>query len=153
MALEFIASIAGLVSLVGLFVQSTSSLYVFCSAYPKVAAEISHVIEDIQSLEHFLREVESFVRTNAARISYGSSTVLLELEKKFIEITSHLEEWMAIMKKLQNEKGKNTSNIIKKLKSAADKGKFLDMRIKVSSLRNQLSGLFEILAVYDCMKS
>ena len=152
MALEFIASIAGLVRLVGLFVQSTSSLYVFCSAYPKVAAEISHIIEDIQSLEHFLREVESFVRTNAARISHGS-TVLLELEKNSIEITSHLEEWMAMMKKLQSEKGKNTSNIIKKLKSAADKGKFLDMRTKVSSLRNQLSGLFEILAVYDCMKS
>lgn len=152
MVLEFIASIAGLVSLVGLFVQSTSSLYVFCSAYPKVAAEITYVIEDIQSLEHFLREVESLVQTNAARILHGS-TVLLELEKKFIEITSHFEDWMAVMKKLQNEKGKNTSNIIKKLKSAADKGKFLDMRTKVSSLRDQLGGLLEILAVYDYMIS
>lgn len=81
MTSDFIVSIADLVSLVGLFVQSTSSLYVFCSGYPKIAAEIDCIIIDIRSLEGFLRQVESLVKQNATRIPYGS-TVLLKLEEK-----------------------------------------------------------------------
>lgn len=70
-----------------------------------------------------------------------------------MEITGQLEIWPAAMTRLQSEKGKNASNIIKKLKSAADKARFPDMRIKVSSHRGQLGVLLGILGVYDFMNS
>ncbi|PMD34575.1 hypothetical protein L207DRAFT_533896 [Hyaloscypha variabilis F] len=56
-ALELASSIAGLIGLAGLFVQSASTLYTFCLAIPRVGAEVESVIEEVQRLENVLKSL------------------------------------------------------------------------------------------------
>ncbi len=57
MALELASSIAGLIGLAGLFVQSASRLYIFCRAFPRVGAEVESVIAEVQRLENVLKSL------------------------------------------------------------------------------------------------
>jgi hypothetical protein len=50
---------------------------------------------------------------------------------------------------LEMENGKRAKNMIKKLKLAADVGRFSDMRLKISSHREQLALLVELLTMYS----
>jgi hypothetical protein len=55
------------------------------------------------------------------------------------------------MAALEMEDGKRAKNMIKKLKLAADAGRFSEMRLKISSHRDQLALLVELLTVYGIL--
>jgi hypothetical protein len=144
MALELASSIAGLVGLAGLFVQSASSLYIFCRNVPKVAAEIKSVIEEIQRLDDLLKLLE-----NVAGQSFSSdaSTAIKLLENEIAQCTADLQVWLVTMRELEDKDTNKMGNFVKKLKSAADNGRFDHIRLRLSSYREQFAALIGLLGM------
>lgn len=92
MVLEFIASIAGLVSLAGLFVQSTPSLYVPRSGFPKTAGEIDNIVQEIRSLENVSRgNREPHGKKKPPNESHTPALFHYEWKKKFKHVPNILQ--------------------------------------------------------------
>jgi hypothetical protein len=144
MALELASSLAGLVGLAGLFVQSASSLYIFCRNVPKVDVEVKSVIEEIQRLEDLLKLLENVIGQN---FSSDASRAIKLLEKEIAQCTADLQVWLVTMKELEGKHGKKMGNFVKTLKSAADNGRFDHIRLRLSSYREQFAALIGLLGM------
>jgi hypothetical protein len=58
-----------------------------------------------------------------------------------------IEAWNTCMAALKMEDGEWAKNALKKLKLAADGGRFSEMRLKISAHRGQLTLLVDLLTV------
>lgn len=146
MALELAASIAGLVGLAGLFVQSASTLYTYCHNVPRVGTEVEAVIREIQRLQDTLKPLELVAEPETASIfSTKAVAIIRNLKEEIEQCTADIQTWLQIMRSLKKEDGKPMKNLITRLKSAADKSRFSQMRQQISSHRSQLVVLIDLL--------
>jgi hypothetical protein len=145
MTLEVAASVAGLIGLVGLFVQSATTLYTFCHNIPRVAAEVGGLVQEVERLNNVLSLLHPMI-LNATSHSL-SPRVVKQLEEEIGTCTENLATWLGSMKGVEEAEKISIRSCIKKLKLAADSNRFSDMRIRLSSHRGQLGILLELLGV------
>ena len=131
------SSIAGLVSLSGLVLQSASFLYRFCSKYKNLAEEIQSIVQDITRLQSLLQHVERTIKDDLETRSQ-SSEALTELQIETKECEMDLSTWLQALQQLHETDQRPSKRIIEKLKAAANEGRFTQMRVKISSHRQQL---------------
>ena len=148
MALELASSIAGLIGLAGLFVQSASTLYTFCRAIPRVGAEVESVIEEVQRLENVLKSLGYIAeQSKSSAFSAKASEVGELLDKEILRCHKTIEVALAAMRELQEQCGNKSTNVIKKLKAAADADRFEKIKTRMASHRGQLVLLMELLGL------
>jgi hypothetical protein len=148
MALELASSIAGLIRLTGLFVQSASTLYTFCHAIPRVGAEVESVIEEVQRLENVLKSLRYIAeQSKSSTFSAKASEVGELLDKEILQCHKTIEVGLAAMRELQEQCGHKSTNIIKKLKAAADADRFEKIKASMASHKVQLVLLMELLGL------
>jgi len=146
--MDLASGIAGLIGLAGLAVNSASSLYTFCRKIPRVASEVEAVVDEIRRLKETLESVQQvIVDRGVLKASARTPGVIVKLKDKIKGCEVDLEAWNISMTGLKMDDGKWAKNALKKLKLAADEGRFSDMRMKISSHRDHLSLLVELLTV------
>lgn len=150
--MDVASSVAGLIGLAGLAVQSATSLYTFCRKIPRVASEVEAVIDEVRCLNQTLESIQQLVSDRGMqKASSRTNNVIVKLEEEIIRCTKDLEAWNTCMAALKMEDGKWAKNVVKRLKLAADGGKFSEMRLKIASHREQLVLLVELLTVYEIL--
>ncbi|PMD30860.1 hypothetical protein L207DRAFT_519965 [Hyaloscypha variabilis F] len=146
--MDLASSIAGLVGLAGLAVQSASTLYVFCRKVPRVAAEVEAVIDEVEKLKQTLESIQEMVSDRKIlKPSSRTSGVITKLEEELTRCAVDVEAWNTCMAALKIDDGKWAKNALKTLKLAADGGRFSETRLKISSHRGQLTLLVDLLTV------
>jgi len=144
MAIELASSVAGVIGLAGLTLQSASALYTFCHAIPRVAGELEAIIEEIQKLQNLLKVTRTILDDCAGKgniLSSSPSSLETQLQQEVTACEGRLRAWSCELATLQTKNGQWVANVTKKLKLAADRGRFMDLRSKLSSHREQ-NGLF-----------
>ena len=131
------SSIAGLVSLAGLVLESAGFLYKFCSTYKKLAGEVKSVIQDVTRLQDLLKHIER-VNSDALVINSQDPRALIELEKDIKACEIDLMMWLQALQELQQSSNTSSKKITMSLKAVANGGKFSEMRAKIASHRQQL---------------
>lgn len=131
------SGIAGLISLAGLVLESVSFLYKYCSRYKKLAEEVESVVQDITRLQGLLQHIE---RTNgdALVVSSQHPKALVELEMEIQTCETDLSTWLQSLQQFQRTNGRSSKKIIENLKAVANEGRFIEMRAKIASHRQQL---------------
>jgi hypothetical protein len=148
--MDLASSVAGLLGLAGLAVQSASTLYTFCRKIPQVAGEVQAIINEVGRLSETIKSIQQVVSDRTTQKSSPRTFgVIAKLQDEITRCMAGLEVWTASMAALEMENGKRAKNMIKKLKLAADVGRFSDMRLKISSHREQLALLVELLTMYS----
>jgi len=146
--MDLASSVAGLIGLAGLVVQSASTLYTFCHKIPRVAGEVEAIVNEIGKLNQSLESIRHAIADRATqKLSPRSKEVVTKIREQVKQCTSDLDAWNSSMTALRMNDGKWAGNAIKKLKLAADAGRFLEMRGKISAHRDQLVLLVELLTV------
>ena len=146
--MDLASGAAGLISLAGLAVQSASTLYTFCHKVPRVAGEVEAIIREIRTLSQTLESIQQIASDREAQnCSARTSGVIAKLQEGVARCTADLEAWNTDMAALKMEDGKWAKNAVKKLKLAADAGRFSETRLKISAHRDQLGLLLEHLNV------
>jgi predicted nucleic acid-binding Zn-ribbon protein len=146
--MDLASAVAGLLGLAGLAVQCASTLYTFCRKIPRVAVEVEAVLDEIRRLKQTLESIQQVDSDRSAQtMSIRTKGVVSKLQDEIVRCTTDLEAWNTCMAALEMEDGKWAKNSIKKLKLAADKGMFSETRLKISSHRDQLALLIELLTV------
>jgi hypothetical protein len=147
--MDLASGAARLISLAGLAVQSASTLYTFCHKLPRVAGEVEAIISEIRALGQTLESIQQITSDREAQ-KYSARTyeLIAKLQERVARCTADLEAWNTGMAALKMEDGKWAKNAGKKLKLAADAGRFLETRSKISSHGDQLVLMMELLAVY-----
>ena len=77
--------------------------------------------------------------------------MVTKLEEEMGRCRKELEEWNICMGALKTEDGKWVKNAVKRVKLAADSGRFGEMRVKIAGHRGQLGLLIELLTVYEML--
>jgi predicted nucleic acid-binding Zn-ribbon protein len=146
--MDLASGAAGLISLAALAVQSASTLYTFCRKVPRVAGEVEAIISEIRALSQTLESIQQIASDREAqKFSASTSRMIAKLQEGVARCTADLEAWNTGMAALKMEDGKWAKNAVKKLKLAADAGRFSETRLKISAHRDQLGLLLEILTV------
>jgi hypothetical protein len=152
--MDLASSIAGLLGLAGLAVQSASTLYTFCHKMPRVAGDVEAIIGEVRRVSQTLETMKHVVIHRAVQnLSPRTSVVVAKLREEIKLCTADLEAWNSSMTALQMRDGKWIENMTKKLKLVADSGRFLEIKVNLSSHRNQLVLLMELLNVYEVSSS
>jgi hypothetical protein len=147
--MDLASSVAGLIGLAGLAVNSASTLYTFCRKIPRVAGEVEAILDEIQRLSKTLESIQHVVGDRGTqKASARTSDLVVKLQEEITRCTADLETWTSSMAALEMEDGKWAKNSVKRLKLAADAGRFSETRLKISSHRDQLALLVELLTVY-----
>jgi hypothetical protein len=124
-------------------------LYTFCHKLPRVAGEVEAIISEIRALSQTLESIQQITSDREAqKFSARTSGVIAKLQDGVARCTADLEAWNTGMAALKVEDGKWAKNAVKKLKLAADAGRFAETRSKISSHRDQLVLMMELLTVY-----
>jgi signal transduction protein with GAF and PtsI domain len=148
--MDLASSVASLIGLAGLAVQSASTFYTFCHKIPRVAGEVEAIVNEIQRLNQTLESIRHVIDDRTAqKLSPRTNGVIAKLQDQVKQCTTDLEAWNKSVTALKMRDGKWSSNAVKKLKLAADAGRFLEMRGKISAHRDQLTLLVELLNVYE----
>jgi hypothetical protein len=147
--MDLASSVAGLIGLAGLVVNSASTLYTFCRKIPKVAGEVEAILDEVRRLSQTLGSIQQVVgdrgtQTASAR-TFG---LVVKLQEEITSCTADLKTWKSSMAALEMKDGKWAKNTVKKLKLAADAGRFSETRFQISAHRDQLALLVELLTVY-----
>ncbi|KAH9207552.1 hypothetical protein DL95DRAFT_527831 [Leptodontidium sp. 2 PMI_412] len=144
--MDLASGVAGLLGLAGLTVQSASTLYTFCRKIPRVAREVEAIIDEVQWLSETLEAIQQVASDREMQNpSATTAGVIAKLRDQVARCTTDLEAWNASMAALQMEDGKWAKNAVKKLKLAADSGRFSETMLKISSHRGQLGVLVKLL--------
>ena len=107
------------------------------------------MVDEIRRLKETLESIQQVASDRGTiKLSSRISGVIVKLQDEIRRCESDLEAWNTSVDALRMEDGRWAKNALKKLKLAADGGRFLEMRSKVSSHRDQLSLLVELLVVY-----
>lgn len=138
------ANIAGLAGLAGQTIQSLANLYSFIQSYQNVHPKVMQVVEELQHLESCLRQVQNSA-SHAKNVLGSPFTALNGLTSSITECQSLLGEIEALIDPLKAE---STSNVIKRLKAAADKDYFPTIHHRLSRHRQQLTVLIASSAWY-----
>ena len=147
--MDLASSVAGLIGLAGLAVNSASTLYTFCRKLPRVAGEVEAVLDEVRRLSQTLGSIQQVVGDRGTQTASARTPgVVVKLQEEITRCTADLETWTSSMAALEMDDGKWAKNSVKKLKLAADAGRFSETRLKISSHRNQLALLVELLTVY-----
>jgi hypothetical protein len=147
--MDLASSVAGLIGLAGLVVNSASTLYTFCRKIPKVAGEVEAILDEVRRLSQTLGSIQQVVGDRGMqKTSARTSGVVVKLQEEITRCTADLETWTSSVAALETEDGKWAKNTVKKLKLAADAGRFSETRLKISTHRDQLALLVELLTVY-----
>lgn len=150
--MDLASSLAGLLGLTGLAIQSASTLYTLCRKIPRVAGEVEAIISEVRGLSETLGSIQQVAsHRTAQKASARTSGVVAKLGEEIVRCTKDLEAWTSCMTALKMEDGKSAKNMVKKLKLAADTGRFSETRLKISSHRDQLGLLIELLTVYEIL--
>lgn len=148
--MDLASSVAGLIGLAGLAVQSASALYTFCRKIPRVAGEVEAIISEVRRLSQTLEAVKQVASDRTShKFSSRTSRVIAELGEEIAQCTRDLDAWNTSMVALKMRDGKWARDAMKKLKLAADAGRFSESRLKISAHRDQLALLIELLTVYE----
>ncbi|KAH8761929.1 hypothetical protein BGZ57DRAFT_931548 [Hyaloscypha finlandica] len=146
--MDLASGAAGLISLAGLAVQSASTLYTFCHKVPRVAGEVEAIISEIRALIQALESIQQIASDREAqKCSARTSGVIAKLQEGVTRCTADLEAWNTGMAALKMEDEKWAKNAVKKLKLAADAGRFSETKLKISTHRGQLGLLLELLTM------
>jgi hypothetical protein len=130
-------------------VNSASTLYTFCRKIPKVAGEVEAILDEVLRLSQTLGSIQQVVGDRGMqKTSARTSGVVVKLQEEITRCTADLETWTSSVAALETEDGKWAKNTVKKLKLAADAGRFSETRLKISTHRDQLALLVELLTVY-----
>jgi hypothetical protein len=152
--MDLASSIAGLIGLAGLAVQSASTLYTFCHKMPQVAGDVEAIIVEVRRVSQTLEMMKHVVIHRAVQnLSPRTSVIVAKLREEIKQCTADLEAWNSSMTALKMRDGKWIENMTKKLKLVADTGRFLETKVNISSHRNQLVLLMELLNVYEVSPS
>lgn len=131
------SSVAGLISLAALVLQSATLLYTFCSKYKHIAPEVEAVVQDITRLQALLQQVDRII-TDVWVTRSQHPTALLELEMEIRACQNDLDIWLRGLQEFEQSSTNSSKKFLKMLKAAADEGKFSGMRTKIASHRQQL---------------
>jgi hypothetical protein len=146
--MDLASGAAGLISLAGLAIQSASTLYTFCHKLPRVAGEVEAIISEIRALSQTLESIQQITSDREAqKLSARTSELFAKLQEGVARCTADLEAWNTGMAALKMEDGKWAKNAVKKLKLAADTGRFSETKLKISAHRGQLGLLLELLTM------
>lgn len=129
-------------------VNSVSTLYTFCRKIPRVAGEVEAIIDEIRRLSQTLESIQQIVGDRGTqKASVRTSSLISKLQEAIARCTADLETWTSSLAALGMEDGKWAKNSVKRLKLAADAGRFSETRLKISSHRDQLALLVDLLTV------
>ena len=144
--MDLASGVAGFLGLAGLTVQCATKLYVYCRKIPRVAGEVKAIIDEVQRLSEAIEAIQQVASDRELQQPSARTADLIEkLRAQVARCTADLEAWNASMTALQIEDGKWAKNAVKKLKLAADSGRFSETRSQMSSHRGQLLLLVELL--------
>ncbi|KAI9725985.1 MAG: hypothetical protein M1828_002313 [Chrysothrix sp. TS-e1954] len=133
------SSIAGLLSLLGLTVQSTCALHGFCSRYKSSNRDVADLTSDVFALQNALRQLE----TLPLRMCQASTVGTLQYHVS--KCKSDLDEWLAKLSHLDPDQKKGVAKIGKKIAASIGHHQFAELRSKVAAHRGQLSMLLQFV--------
>lgn len=114
--MDLASSVAGLIGLAGLAVQSASTLYTFCHKIPRVAGEVEAIIDETQRLNQTLEAVKQVTSDRSARkLSARTDGIIVKLQQEIGQCTTDLEAWNSSITVLRMKDGKWAGNAVKKL--------------------------------------
>ncbi|MCJ1403748.1 hypothetical protein MMC11_006971 [Xylographa trunciseda] len=138
------SSVAGLVGLAGLLLQSASFLYRFCSNYHQVAEEVSSLVGSIENLQALLRHIEDILRRDTVK-ALQSLQCIAEWDKRVKECEKDMGAWLQTIQVFQSGDAKAFKKCVRNLKAAADEGRFQKMRLRLGGHYEHLSLHLNIL--------
>ncbi|MCJ1438962.1 hypothetical protein MMC27_008352 [Xylographa pallens] len=138
------SSVAGLIGLAGLLIKSASLLYGFCSSFKQVAEEVSSLVRSIENLQALLRYIEDILRQDAVR-ALQSTQFIAEWDNRVEECEKDLRNWLQATQVFQSGDLKSFKKCVRKLKAAADEGRFRNMRLRLGAHYDHLSLHLNIL--------
>jgi hypothetical protein len=146
--MDLASSLAGLIGLAGLAVQSASTLYSFYRKVPRVAGEVEAIIIEVQRFSQTPESIQHISSDRATqKLSPRTNGIVTKLQDEIAKCTTDLEDWNSSMTALKLSDGRWAGNTLKKLKLAADAGRFSEMRLKIAAHRDQLMLLIELVTV------
>jgi len=147
--MDLASSVAGLIGLAGLAVNSALTLYTFCRKIPRVAGEVEALLDEVRRLRQTLESIQQVISDRGMqKASARTSGLVVTLQEEITRCTTDLKTWTSSMAALNMKDGKWAKNTLNRLKLAADAGRFSETRLKISSHRDQLALLVELLTVY-----
>jgi hypothetical protein len=150
--MDLASSAAGLIGLAGLAVQPASALYTFCRKIPRVAGEVEAIISEVRRLSQTLEWIQHVASDRTTqKLSSRTNGVIAKLQDEIAQCTTDLEAWKSSLAALKLGDGKWAGNALKKLKLAADTGRFSQTRLKISAHKDQLALLIELLTVHETL--
>ena len=138
------SSVAGLISLAGLLVQSASFLYRFCSNLRQVAEEVGLLIRTIEDLQALLRHIEEILRHDIVK-TLPLLHFSVGLDQRVQDCEKDLEAWRQAMQDFQIGERRSLKKCIRSLKAAADEGQFQKIRLRLVMHYEHLSSQLSIL--------
>lgn len=103
--MDLASSIAGLIGLAGLAVQSATTLYTFYHKLPRVAGELLSVISEIQRLSQTLQAIQQLISDRVNQIlSTRTDGLVSKLREEITQCTAGLKDWQGEMGGIGNER-------------------------------------------------
>lgn len=131
------SSVAGLISLAGLVIQSAISLHQYCHKYKTLSDQIGSLIQDLGLLQDVLQTIGRINSDTVIRSSLHPKA-LLDFEINIITCEKDLNMWLQALLELKQRDGRPLKQIAENLKTAANDGQFSQIRAKIASHRQQL---------------
>lgn len=146
MSLDPASSIAGIISLAGLLVQSVTFLYRFCSNLKHIADEVESTVHSIERFQSLLQHIEQILGDGNI-IDLQSPSLLNDLAGTIKVCAKDLEIWLQAMEIFHQVEGRSFKKVVRHLKAAADDGRFPKMRIRLAAHQQQLSAHLSVINV------
>ena len=131
MSLDPASSVAGLIGVAGLFIQTASYLYKFCSHLKQVKDEVESIVKEMEELRTILPHIGSIIDDESTR-ACQSEDLIHELGKGISACKCDLQLWIESMQKLQSQDGKTWKKCVRHVKAAFDEGHFTKLRLRLA---------------------
>lgn len=131
-----VASIASIITIAGQAIQASSSLYTFVKTYNAVRPKLLEIAEEVTRLQKTLSAIESIA--SRATASPEIAECCSRLRDKLAACQNNIQEWRNRLA-LALKGSSKVAKIFRKVKIAADRGFFGELRSQMVQTREELT--------------